>query len=261
MSRLLIGTSWKMNFTSSEARAYLETVLPLLANMDDRDVFVLPPYTSIWVARDMLQGSGVYWGAQDVTPPSVGGHTGGVSARMLADLGCTFVEVGHAERRRAYQEDDREVGTKVAAVAREGMVPVLCVGEPTSCPLEEAIQVATSQALAAVDNAPSMPDLVVAYEPAWAIGGERPAETSRIAAVSAALRAGLRARLSPTSRIRIIYGGGVTEHDAERILAESEVDGLFVGHAALSPVAFAAIARTRLHRADEEGLGMRPPTR
>jgi triosephosphate isomerase len=262
MIRPLIGTSWKMHFTSTEARAYLDTLLPLVAGqVMDRDVFVLPPFTSIWVAREVLNGSGVTWGAQDVTALSDGSHTGGISARMLADLGCTFVEVGHAERRRDDHETDEDVAAKVVAVAEAGMVPILCVGEADYCRPEEAIRTAVSQAVAGVNGARSMPSLVVAYEPAWAIGhGKRPADSRRIMAVCGQIRSSLEVLLDPAAQLRIIYGGNVDETAAGTILSAPHVDGLFVGHAALDPRRFATIAGTPLDRRDTEGSYASLPT-
>jgi len=125
----LVGTSWKMNLTPSLAAAYCAELRALVADVDDRTLFVLPPFPAIAAARAALTGSNVAWGAQDVHPDDSGAHTGDVSAPMLADLGCTLVEVGHHERRRDHHEDDELIARKVAAVQRWGMTAILCVGE------------------------------------------------------------------------------------------------------------------------------------
>lgn len=247
LKRVLVGTSWKMNLTSSEARTYLTTLRPLVAGLSDRDLFVLPSFTSIWVAQEMLADTPLAWGAQDVHPEGDGDHTGDISARMLADLGCRFVEVGHAERRRDHREDDSVVGAKLAAVLRTGMVPILCVGETSYRGIDEAVTRTGRQLRVALTNAPEAPDLVVAYEPLWAIGvGKSPPSRERVVTVHASLREVARGMLEPDARLRIIYGGSVDEESAGWLLAEAEVDGVFVGRAALDPYRFAAIARTPL---------------
>src|SRR3979411_3256421 len=125
--RPLIGTSLKMNLTSSAAATDFDALPPTVAALTSCEVFVLPPFTAIWVARDRLRGSNVSWGAQDVHADDGGAHTGDVSAPMLADLGCTFVEVGHSERRRDHGETDDMVGLKVRQVLRHHMTPIMCV--------------------------------------------------------------------------------------------------------------------------------------
>src|SRR5260370_7339121 len=119
-----------MNLTSSEAATYFEELLPMVSSLTSCELFVLPPFTSIWVARDRLRGSNVSWGAQDVHAEDSGAHTGDVSARMLADLECSFVEVGHPERRRAYGESDEVVARKGRQIRRSEMTPIISVRDP-----------------------------------------------------------------------------------------------------------------------------------
>ena len=138
MTDPLIGTSWKMNLTASEADGWFRAFVPLVADLVDRELFVLPPFTAIPVARERLRGSAIAWGAQDVHPDDEGAHTGDVSAPMLADLGCRYVEVGHSERRRDHGETPALVGAKLRAILRWGMTPILCVGETTEAPVEVA---------------------------------------------------------------------------------------------------------------------------
>ncbi len=245
----LIGTSWKMNLTSSEAGRWFDGLLPLVGDLPGGELFVLPPFTSIWVARERLRGTGIAWGAQDVHPDDSGAHTGDVSAPMLADLGCTYVEIGHSERRREYGETPELIAAKARAILRWGMRPLLCVGEPS--PGDAAEVVAALQAdlgrclggVAAADAA----RLVVAYEPAWAIGeGAAAASPEYVGQV----QAGLRDWLTSWSRggsSPILYGGSVDASTAPAILA-SGVDGLFVGRHALDPHRFAAIARAAAER-------------
>lgn len=235
--RPLIGTSLKMNFTSSEAATYFDALRPMVAPLTSCELFVLPPFTSIWVARDRLHDSNVAWGAQDVHAEDAGAHTGDVSAPMLADLGCTFVEVGHSERRRDHAESNELVAHKVRQVLRHHMTPIMCVGEPRPGSLEAALDHVLRQARAGMSMVPKhdRARVVIAYEPIWAIGeGAAAADPAHIGAVHRGLR---------ELGARAIYGGSVDPLTAGPILCEDGVDGLFVGRAALDPKRFAAIAQ------------------
>jgi triosephosphate isomerase len=239
-----------MNLTSSEARQHLVRLRALLADVADRDIFVLPAFTSLWVAREELTGSPISWGAQDVHPDDHGAHTGDVSAPMLADLGCRYVEVGHSERARDHGETRGLVARKVVAIVRHDMTPVVCVGETEPIGERAAITEtldALERSLAALVGPLRAARLVVAYEPAWTIGeGSRPAPPERIGRVQRAIQEWL-ARDQPAPA-RVIYGGSVDAAAALAILAEPGVDGLFVGRMSLRPEAFAAIARTPVPR-------------
>jgi triosephosphate isomerase len=237
----LIGTSWKMNLTSSDAARYFETLLGLVAGLDGVDLFVLPPFTSIWVARDRLAGTRIRWGAQDVHPDDAGAHTGDISAPMLADLGCSIVEVGHSERRRDYSEIDELIARKVAAVQRWGMTALLCVGEPRRIAEVEAIAHVAMQLAALAHADPNQ--LIVAYEPVWAIGeGATAAEPAWIGALHAAIRQRLDQVFAPVV-VPLLYGGSVDSTTAAETLSAPAVDGLFVGRSALNPNEFARIAQ------------------
>ncbi|HSS93957.1 MAG TPA: triose-phosphate isomerase [Candidatus Dormibacteraeota bacterium] len=234
--RPLIGTSLKMNLTSSEAAAYFDALRPMVASLTSAELFVLPPFTSIWVARERLRGSNVSWGAQDVHHESAGAHTGDISARMLADLECRFVEVGHSERRRDHGETDEAVALKVRQVLRHGMTPIVCVGELEPGSPGSALDHVLRQAQAALSllEKADRRRAVIAYEPVWAIGeGAAAAEPDHIGAMHRGLK---------ELDTRVIYGGSVNALTAGPILAQEGVDGLFVGRAALDPKQFAAIA-------------------
>jgi triosephosphate isomerase len=239
--RLLIGTSTKMNLTSTETLRYCETLRPLVEDILDRELFVLPPYTAIWAAREKLAGSRVAWGAQNVHPADSGAHTGDVSAPMLADLGCSYVEVGHSERRRDYGETDQLVAAQVAAIQKWGMKAVVCVGETTPIPLGQAMAHVGRQLRALAGAQPNR--VVVAYEPVWAIGvGAVAAEPAWVGDVHGAIHEWLQSNLDGGDAIPVIYGGSVNSGSAGPILAQPGVNGLFVGRSALDPVEFARIA-------------------
>ena len=244
----LVGTSWKMNLTPSLAAAYCAELRALGADVDDRTRFVLPPFPAIAAARAALTGSNVAWGAQDVHPDDSGAHTGDVSAPMLADLGCTLVEVGHHERRRDHHEDDELIARKVAAVQRWGMTAILCVGETVRTAAPAAEDYVLEQ-LRLVDGC-DLSRLVVAYEPAWAIGvGAESAPSDWVAGIHAAIH--WRLEHVPGGRtVPVIYGGSVDLQGAAPLLATPGVDGLFVGRHALTAEGFARIARTSIVRGD-----------
>ena len=236
-----------MNLTSTEAAGYLDTLRPLVADLPDRRLFVLLPFTSIWVARDRLAGTSIGWGAQDVHPDDAGAHTGDVSAPMLADLGCTYVEVGHHERRRDHGETDELIAAKIAAVAALGndRDPVrrrAGAAADSSAPSRSSSgscpPFAADRSRSARSSPTSRPG-----RSASAPRRHRPTGSGR---VHAAIRADARRRRTPTgSAVPIIYGGSVSLEAAPALLAQPAVDGLFVGRQALDPTVFAAIAHVQ----------------
>jgi triosephosphate isomerase len=242
--RPLIGTSWKMNLTSSEADRWFRDFIPLVAHLDDRDLFVLPPFTSIWVAHQRLAETPIAWGAQDVDAEDAGAHTGDISAPMLADLGCRFVEVGHSERRRDYGETPELISAKAMAALRWGMRPIICIGEQRRAELAKTVAFLTDdlgRCLSQVAQA-DLGRVVIAYEPVWAIGvGAVAASPEEVGAVHRALASWLGERPGGAA-VPILYGGSVDVADAARLLEEPGVGGLFVGRFALDPVNFARIA-------------------
>lgn len=242
--RPLIGTSWKMNLTSTEADGWFSDFVPLVGQLDDRDLFVLPPFTSIWVARERLRDTPIAWGAQDVDAEDAGAHTGDISAPMLADLGCRFVEVGHSERRRDYGETPELISSKAAAALRWGMRPIICIGEHRRGELSDTLAFLLDDLGRCLSSvAPDdLGSVVIAYEPEWAIGvGAVAAPPEEVGAVHRALASWLAERPGGAA-VPILYGGSVNVDAAARLLEEPGVGGLFVGRFALDPVNFARIA-------------------
>ena len=256
MTRPLIGTSWKMNLTASEASRWFATARPLLEPLTTtRDLFVLPPFPAIFVARDALAGSRIGYGGQDIHPEDSGAHTGDVSGPMLADLGCRYAEIGHSERRQDHGESDELIGSKVRAALRWQLTPVLCVGERIQGPIAPARRIVERQLRGSLAGLPpaDLDRVVVAYEPVWAIGeGATAAAPDHVAALHAVIDRWLADRGAAVRRV--LYGGSVDEATAVELLALPSVGGLFVGRAALDPRRFAAIAATPIpiHRHDED---------
>jgi triosephosphate isomerase len=248
----LMAGNWKMNLNHLEAIAFVQKLAYTLSDddFDKVEVVVLPPFTDIRSVQTLIDGDRlrVGYGAQDLSPHDSGAHTGDVAGPMLAKLGCSYVVVGHSERRADHGETDDVVQAKVAAAIRHGIVPILCVGEPLE--VRQAggqVEHATGQlraALAGVAESAAK-TLVVAYEPIWAIGTGEVATPDDAQEVCAALRATLAELYAAdvAAGIRILYGGSVKPDNVAGIMAQPDVDGALVGGASLSVADFAAIVR------------------
>jgi len=225
---MIIGVSLKMYFSHARTVAWVEEVAGILAKHPVRDAVtavVIPQFPSIPACLDTAGDLAV--GAQDAATEDAGAFTGEVSAAVLAELGCRFVEVGHAERRRMFGDTDEVVAAKVHAAMRNGLTPILCVGEDDRLDPAGAAEVCIRQirsGLSAASAAGISGDLVVAYEPLWAIGAPEPAHADHIRGVCAALRRYLE---DVPGRTSVIYGGSAGPGLLTQI-ADS-VDGLFLG--------------------------------
>lgn len=229
-TRRLVGVSLKMYFGYGQARRWLATVASAARAKDwaaELDLFVLPDFLSIASASQELRGSGVAFGAQDVFWHDEGPYTGEVSARTLAEAGCRYVAVGHAERRRLFAEDDRISAMKAAAATRNGLIPVICVGERDRVPPPAAAALCRAQLAPVLEAVPSSAEIVIAYEPVWAIGQPAPAAPGHIREVVSRLYQETAARQGTT---RVIYGGSAGPGLFGQL--EPVLDGLFLGRSA-----------------------------
>lgn len=252
-----VGTSWKMNKTRGEARAFADALRAADAAADPRvQRFVIPPFTALAEVADALRGTSVVVGAQNAHWEDAGAWTGEVSVPQVADAGATLVEIGHSERRAHFGETDGTVGLKVATALRHGLVPLVCVGEHAAdkeagradAVLAREVEAALSPVAGAAGA------VLLAYEPVWAIG-ERgvPAEPSyadeRQARI-AELARGVMGRDVP-----VLYGGSVNPGNCEALIACSHVDGLFIGRSAWSPEGYLDIlARVSRALASKEDI-------
>ncbi len=262
MSRTpLMAGNWKMNLNHLEALALVQK-LAFALNDEDFDaveVAVLPPFTDIRSVQTLVDGDKyrVVYGAQDLSQHQSGAHTGDIAGAMLAKLGCTYVTVGHSERRADHLEDDAVVNAKVRAAFAAGLVPILCVGEPLHV-RQEGGQVAHSvaQLSAALDGVPAdqAATLVLAYEPVWAIGTGEVATPEDAQEVCAALRTQLAELYSGglADNVRVLYGGSVKAANVVAIMAQEDVDGALVGGASIDPDEFVGIVRYRKAATDGE---------
>jgi len=248
----LFAGNWKMNLNHLEAIAFVQKLAYTLSDkdFDTKEVVVLPPFTDLRSVQTLVDGDRlrVGYGAQDLSPYDSGACTGDIGGPMLAKLGCSYVVIGHSERRQYHHEDDAVVNAKVKAAVRNGIAPILCVGESLDV-RREGGQVAhsTGQLRAALDGvtADQARTLVVAYEPIWAIGTGEVATPEDAQEVCAELRTALAEVYSGdlADGVRILYGGSVKPDNATAIMGMADVDGALVGGASLSVEDFVSIVR------------------
>jgi triosephosphate isomerase (TIM) len=246
----LIAGNWKMNLNHLEAIALTQKIAFSLdvEQLDKVEVAVFPPFVDLRSVQTLIDGDRMLlgYGAQDLSPHDSGAYTGDISGAMLAKLGCTYVLVGHSERREYHAEDDAVVHTKIVAAYRNGLTPILCVGEPLEVRVAgEQIAHTTTQLAGALAGvaAEHVASIVLAYEPVWAIGTGEVATPDDAQEVCAALRERLGALYSPdlAASVRILYGGSVKSGNAAEIVGRPDVDGALVGGASLDGAEFAAI--------------------
>lgn len=241
--RRLVGSSTKMYLTTNEVAAWVMRLRQLLEPVTGVEVFVLPPFVSLPKTAELLRGTRIAFGAQNMHWADRGPHTGEVSPLMLAELGATFVELGHAERRRDQAESDESVNLKVLASLRHGLRPIVCVGEDSvSSTPDDLLRRQVATALAGVQKS-ELEHVVIAYEPVWAIGQAAAAPASYVFERHRAIRRLLIDRFGAEAgnRCTIIYGGSVMPRNAGSLLKDNDVQGLFVGRSALDPESFAQI--------------------
>ena len=256
----LMAGNWKMNLNHLEAIAVVQKLAFALneTDLEACEVAVLPPFTDIRSVQTLIDADklDLRYGAQDLSAHDNGAFTGEISGAMLAKLGCSYVAVGHSERREYHSETDEVVNAKVQAAYRHGLTPILCVGE-----VLEIRRAGThiEHTLAQVDGAlAGLPadkarSVVIAYEPVWAIGTGEVATPEDAQQVCSAIRTRLAELYSGdlADGVRVLYGGSVKASNVAAIMAKPDVDGALVGGASLDPDEFVAICRFRRHPADE----------
>ncbi|MEI6670413.1 MAG: triose-phosphate isomerase [Actinomycetes bacterium] len=252
MRKPLMAGNWKMNLTHLEAIAVTQKLSYGLTDKDYDavDVAVIPPFVDIRSVQTMVDGDKLRlaYGAQDVSPEKPGAFTGDISASMLAKLGCSFVIVGHSERRTIHSESSALVNRKARAVLDHEMVPIICIGEELA--IRESgghvnhVLTQLRESLAGIHK-PDLKKIVIAYEPVWAIGTGRTATPQDAQEVCAAIRQELVKIGSAeiAENCRILYGGSVKAINIVEIMKEEDIDGALVGGASLDPEEFARIAK------------------
>lgn len=227
----IVGTSLKMYFDLPSTQAYIEAVAKLsdTAAQANVDLFVIPDFVSLQSTNARLTNTKIQLGAQNCAADLSGAYTGEVSVATLAQAGVSIVEVGHAERRRLFGETDQDVAAKARLIVQQGMIPLVCIGEKSRSNIaSQAVGMAVSeckpQIEAVISAIPADADLIVAYEPVWAIGASQPAGADHVVAVTQNLRALVAGR---QGRTRILYGGSAGPGTFQDL--KTGVDGLFLG--------------------------------
>lgn len=237
MRKIIIAGNWKMHKTQAEAQEFLQVFKPLLHDTDEsREVVLCIPFTALGTMSKILHGSQIQLGAQNIHWEEKGAYTGEIAGDMLTEMGISYVVVGHSERRQYFGETDETANLRVIAAQRHRLTPILCVGETKSQrdagETESVIINQVKRGLVDVDQT----NIVIAYEPIWAIGtGDTCAatEANRVIGV-------IRSQLS-NPNMSILYGGSVNPKNIDEIMTQPEIDGALVGGASLDPIGFARI--------------------
>lgn len=242
MKKKLIAGNWKMNGNAASNAALLDALLAKSADWNCQ-VAVCVPAVYMAQVQSIVQGTGIALGSQDVSAFESGAYTGEISAAMLKDFGTRYAIVGHSERRQYHGETDATVATKATRALAAGITPIVCVGETLAEREAGRTEEVVKRQLAAVihANGHCISEIVVAYEPVWAIGTGKTATPEMAQQVHAVLRAQLHAATEKADRVQILYGGSMNAANAAELLAQPDIDGGLVGGAALKAADFLTI--------------------
>jgi triosephosphate isomerase (TIM) len=248
MRKKIIAANWKMYKTPEEARAFVQSFLPLVAGHDRDDIVICPPYVDIATVVEGTKGSNVKVGAQNMFWEKEGAYTGEISGAMLVGAGCEYVVLGHSERRQYFGETDDTVNRRLEVALEAGLAPILCVGEVIeereAGITEEVLSRQCSRAFRGI-SAKKAAKMSIAYEPVWAIGTGKTATPEMAADAHAVIRNEAKKAFGDeyAAQVRILYGGSVKPDNASTLMAQEEIDGALVGGASLKPDSFAAIVK------------------
>lgn len=246
--RLLIAGNWKMNKTVPESIKLITEIKRDTYDVSELDILVCPPFTVLCEAQEVLEGSNIYLGGQNMHFEAGGAYTGEISPLMLKDLGCKYVILGHSERRNIFLEDDKIINKKLKTALKSELIPILCVGETLKEREEDktfnVIEDQLRKCLEGVEITDAA-GIVIAYEPVWAIGTGRNATSKQAQEVHSYIRSLIKEILGYNiyMDIRIIYGGSVKPDNIKELIKESDVDGALVGGASLDAESFTQIIK------------------
>ena len=243
MNKKLIAGNWKMNGSLADNEALVRALVAGLATAGGCDAAVAVPAPYLAQVQALVQGSALALAAQDVSQHAAGAYTGEVSAAMLREFGVRYVLVGHSERRQFHGETDADVAVKAQRALASGITPIVCVGETLAEREAGQTEAVVKRQLAAVIhlNGHCISEVVVAYEPVWAIGTGKTASPEQAQQVHAVLRAQLAAASDKAPQIRLLYGGSMNAANAAQLLGQPDIDGGLVGGASLKAADFQAI--------------------
>jgi triosephosphate isomerase len=250
--KLIIAGNWKMNKTVGEATELVEALEHDLGTQTEVDVIVCPPFTALSAVSSALKDSRIQLGAQNMSEHGYGAYTGEITAGMLRDLLVHYVILGHSERREYHKEFDALVNAKVKAALAAGLKPIVCVGETLAQreggQTEKVVSEQIAGSLTDLDDS-QLEDVVIAYEPVWAIGTGKTATTEQAQEIHAFIRAEIAKRHGEdiAKTVRIQYGGSVKPNNARELLSQPDVDGALVGGASLEVQSFTEIITNTLN--------------
>jgi len=245
--RLLIAGNWKMHKTVQEAVELVRELKELVSDVKDRDILVCPPFTALYAVSRELEGSNIALGAQNMFYEEKGAFTGEISPLMVKDVGCSYVILGHSERRHIFSETDELINKKVLSAVNHGLIPILCVGETLQEREEDKTkEVIERQVKEGLKGLNETSEFVIAYEPVWAIGTGKTATPELAEEVHSFIReilAEMFGKEKADSR-RILYGGSVKPENAAGLMSQPNIDGSLVGGASLKAESFAKIVKS-----------------
>lgn len=242
--RKLIAGNWKMNGLIADAEALAHEVRTQYGDHQPFDMLVAPSATALAPVASRLAGSQIGLAGQDCHAAPSGAHTGDISADMLKDVGCSHVIVGHSERRADHGETDEQISAKAAAVTKAGLIAIVCIGETEEQRNGgQTLAVCRQQLTGSLPDGASADNVIVAYEPVWAIGTGRTPSTYDVEEVHADIRQTLRDIVDDADSVRLLYGGSVKPGNAGELLTIENVDGALVGGASLNAADFMAIGQ------------------
>lgn len=241
----IVAGNWKMHNTVQESVALAKAVKDGMTGIKKTEVVLAPPFTALYSVHDVIKGSNISLASQNIFYEDKGAYTGEVAPGMLKDVGCTYVIIGHSERRKYFHERDEDVNLKVKKARATGLKPIVCVGETEEERVkgvtEFVVGVQVKKALFEID---SLNDIVIAYEPVWAIGTGKVATPIEAEEVHRFIRSLLSETHGSASKdMRILYGGSVTPENIDELIGMEDIDGALVGGASLKPDTFLGIIR------------------
>ena len=245
MRQILVAGNWKLNGTKDSIQTLVKGIADGMSGVGGKAIAICPPYVYIPMVADLVDGTDIGLGSQDVADQETGAFTGEVSAAMLKEVGCQYAIVGHSERRSIYGEQDADTATKFAAARKEGLTPILCLGEL----LEERESGDTENVVARqldavieLEGVASLADAVIAYEPVWAIGTGKTATPDQAQAVHEFIRGRIAEQdAAVAEKVQILYGGSVNAGNAAELFGKADIDGGLIGGASLKAEDFLGI--------------------
>jgi len=245
MRRPFIAANWKMNKTVGETLAYLNEFIPIVNDVNDVNIVIAPPFTSLYAASLIIKNSNIQLSAQDIFYEEKGAYTGEISPIMLQDIGCKYAIIGHSERRQYFNETDEIINKKIVAAIKNNINVIFCIGEALAeREAGKTFDVLKSEIEEGLKDVSFSDKIVIAYEPIWAIGTGKTATTEQAQEAHNYIRKRLASIYSDkANEVRILYGGSVTPDNIDALMACEDIDGALVGGASLNVDSFAKIVK------------------